>query len=251
MKGPGAAPRGGEALLVAHLRGWVGGWPPRRHFDVVGAAVRARPGWDGRVRPLLGVAAPGRAGPGPGVLAVPPAHRAAVDRHVRAGRPGVPAAGVADLVGDASLAALVDRPDHVLGEGVLRWADSVAGARTLPDAGRWLDADDPMPEWLRPFNGGVLVAHDPDGVVSGVGVKAHDDVGRELAVVTEPRARGRGLGRRLVAQAARRVLADGRLPTYLHDPANAASARVAEAVGFPDRGWRVYGLFPRSDSEPE
>ena len=56
---------------------------------------------------------------------------------------------------------------------------------------------------------------------------------------------GRGLARRLVAQAARRVLDEGAVPTYLHDPANVASAKVADAAGLPDRGWSVLGLFER------
>jgi hypothetical protein len=46
-----------------------------------------------------------------------------------------------------------------------------------------------------------------------------------------------------VAQAARRVLDDGAVPTYLHAFDNVASARVAEAAGFPDRGWQVFELF--------
>jgi predicted GNAT family acetyltransferase len=50
------------------------------------------------------------------------------------------------------------------------------------------------------------------------------------------------LARRLVAQAARRVVDGGMVATYLHDPANTASARVAEAAGFPDHGWTVIGL---------
>ncbi|MGE3285411.1 MAG: GNAT family N-acetyltransferase [Pseudonocardia sp.] len=66
--------------------------------------------------------------------------------------------------------------------------------------------------------------------------------GRELAVVTSQAARGQGLARRLVAQAARRVLDEGAVPTYLHDHANLASAAVATAAGFPDVGWQVYGL---------
>jgi predicted GNAT family acetyltransferase len=66
-----------------------------------------------------------------------------------------------------------------------------------------------------------------------------------LAVGTVPEARGRGLARRLVAQAARRVLDEGAVPTYRHDFDNVASARVAEAAGFPDRGWRSYGVDPR------
>jgi predicted GNAT family acetyltransferase len=92
----------------------------------------------------------------------------------------------------------------------------------------------------------VLVTLEDDRYVAGVGIKQHDRFGRELAVVTEPAARGRGLARRLVAQAARRVLDEGAIPTYLHAPDNVASARVAEASGFPDRGWHVLGFFPRS-----
>ncbi|MFD0823122.1 GNAT family N-acetyltransferase, partial [Micromonospora zhanjiangensis] len=79
-------------------------------------------------------------------------------------------------------------------------------------------------------------------------VKRHDRYGRELAVGTDPAAEGRGLARRLVAQAARRVLDEGAVPTYLHAPDNVASARVAEAAGFADRGWSMYGLF-KADGE--
>jgi predicted GNAT family acetyltransferase len=94
----------------------------------------------------------------------------------------------------------------------------------------------------------VLVARDEQGAyLAGVGIKRHDADGHELSVGTEPAARGQGLARRLVAQAARRVLAEGKVATYLHDPANTASARVADAAGFTDRGWRVLGMF---DPEP-
>ncbi|PWU56502.1 GNAT family N-acetyltransferase, partial [Micromonospora globispora] len=58
------------------------------------------------------------------------------------------------------------------------------------------------------------------------------------------KGQGRGLARRLVAQAARRVLDEGAVPTYLHAFDNPASARVAEAAGFPDRGWTSYGVYP-------
>jgi GNAT superfamily N-acetyltransferase len=117
----------------------------------------------------------------------------------------------------------------------------------IAEVGVWFEQQtDDLPEWLAPFNGPRLVAFDDDGrPIAGVGIKVHDRFGRELAVVTDEGARGRGLARRLVATAARRVLADGAVPTYLHAPDNAASARVAEAVGFPDRGWTVYGLWPR------
>ena len=125
--------------------------------------------------------------------------------------------------------------------GVFRWSTAPAD---LPDAGAWVTADDPsVPEWLRPFGGEVLVAVDPatGEHLSGVGIKKHDAYGQELAVVTRPAAEGRGLGRRLVAQAARRVLDEGAVPTYLHAVENHASAHLATAAGFPDRGWAVYG----------
>jgi predicted GNAT family acetyltransferase len=89
----------------------------------------------------------------------------------------------------------------------------------------------------------VLVAWDDAGrYAAGVGRKRHDEHGQELAVATEAAYRGRGLARRLVAQATRRVLDEGAVATYLHAFDNHASARVAEAAGFPDRGWSVYGL---------
>jgi GNAT superfamily N-acetyltransferase len=97
---------------------------------------------------------------------------------------------------------------------------------------------------LHPFGGEVLVALIDGGYAAGVGIKRHDRFGHELAVGTEERFTGRGLGRRLVAQAARRVIAEGMVPTYLHDPRNTASAKVADAAGFPDLGWKILGLWP-------
>lgn len=220
-------------LLTAHLRGWLGAWPPARPVDVVGAAVRTRPGWDGTVAELVGVGTPACT-----LLSVLPERAAAV-------------AGVAGRLSDQdvrrSVVAALGVTDRMLGEGTFRWSERVAGNDALPDAGDWVDPTDPrVPEWLRPFNyPQVLIAWGDDGTYgAGVGIKRHDPVGHELAVVTEPDLRGRGIGRRLVAQAARRVLDEGGLPTYLHGQGNVASARVADAVGFVDRGWSVYGLFP-------
>lgn len=223
--------------LTTHLRAWVGAWPPTGGIEVTGPPSRDRPGWDGAVRPFVGVDA-GAAGT---VLAVPAAHREAVAAtvsdlgwHERARRV------VADRLGGGTIAA-----------GVFRSAHDVPGDDRLPDAGTWVEAADPrVPPWLRPFNGGVLLALDDHGAyAAGVGVKRHDEVGHELSVGTDDAHRGRGLGRRLVAQAARRLLAEGAAVTYLHAPDNHASARVADAAGFPDHGWRVWGLF-RPDVDP-
>jgi GNAT superfamily N-acetyltransferase len=219
------------ARLEAHLRSWLGHWPPPGPgLHVIGADARERPGWDGRLHRVLGVASP--AG---GVLSVAPQAEAAVKAlgpDVDAMVKGVPAA--------------IGRPDAVLGRAAFRWCEEPTD---LPDAGEWVPADDPrVPEWLRPFNGDVLVAWADDGrYAAGVGRKQHDRHGHELSVGTDERRRGRGLARRLVAQAARRVLADGAVPTYLHAFDNEPSARVADAAGFPDRGWEVFELFEKGD----
>ena len=214
--------------LIKHLHHWLGAWPPRGDLEVVGATQRLAPGWDGRIHPALGIADPAIGA----VLSVPPAAAAAVRRRTSTG-------GV-----DAVLSALPEalgQPDRGTYQAAFRWTTEPA---ELPEPGEWVPATAPgLPEWLRPFGGHVLVATAPDGThLAGVGVKRHDLVGHELAVVTTPAARGRGLARALVGQAARRLLRTGVLPTYLHDPTNTASARVAEAAGFPDRGWTSFGL---------
>jgi GNAT superfamily N-acetyltransferase len=221
-----------DELLVRHLRGWLGAWPPIDALDVVGADLRRRPGWDGAAHELVGVGTPERT-----LLSVPPDR---VDAVTAVSGP-LEDPSVRRRIVDA-----VGAGDKVLGRGVFRWSTNVASVDELPDAGEWVDPADPrVPAWLRPFNHPrVLVAWSDDGAYgAGVGIKRHDEVGHELAVVTTPALQGRGIGRRLVAQAARAVLAAGGLPTYLHDRRNAASAHVADAVGFPDHGWSVYGLF--------
>lgn len=215
-----------DTRLFHHLVTWLGQWPARRPLQVVGSERRVRPAWDGQVRPAIGVASPGGM-----VLSVPPASVGVVRE--LAGKP------FDDLL--AGLPAAVGHDGWQTYPTVFRY--SLAPA-PLPDAGEWVPADDPtLPSWLRPF-GTVLVARDDDGgYLAGVGIKRHDGYGKELSVGTTPAARGRGLARRLVAQAARRVLDEGAVPTYQHALDNHASARVADAAGFPHRGWTAYGVF--------
>jgi RimJ/RimL family protein N-acetyltransferase len=217
--------------LVAHLTSWTGCWPPAIPAAVCGNARNAMPGWDGRIHPLTGVVDPA----GRTLIGVPP------DREAAARAAAVRADGDLDALLHA-LPAVLDRPDHVVYAGTFRWTTAPT---PLADAGEWVEADDPVvPDWLRPFGGRVLLARDADGrYLAGVGIKRHDAHGHELSVGTEPEARGRGLARRLVTQAARALVDAGIVATYLHDPANLASARVAEAAGFPDLGWRVLGMF--------
>ncbi len=215
--------------LARHLDAWLGRWRPPGEGEliVVGSPVRTRPGWDGRIRPVAGVETLNGA-----VLSVPPDR---VD--------AVRALGTdLDAVG-SGLAEALDLPGWRFGRGVFRWTDRPTAPGPGPP-GIWLPLDDPrVPPWLHPFNGDVLVGFDDRRVAAGVGRKQHDAFGHELAVVTEEAFRGRGWARRLVSQAAQRVLDDGAIPTYLHAEDNLASAATADACGFPDRGWRVLGLF--------
>jgi GNAT superfamily N-acetyltransferase len=197
---------------------------------VTTAAGRVNPGWDGRVHPVVGIASPLGT-----VLSVPP-DAVAEARRLAAG------GGMALL--SKGLGAVLGRPHDRLQAGVFRWTESPAPAEEQPDAGTWVPVEHPeIPSWLRVFGSPVLVCLIDGSFAAGVGIKRHDDYGHELAVGTEERYQGRGLGRRLVAQAARQVVAEGRVATYLHDPANTASAKVAEAAGFPDRGWKALGLW--------
>ena len=216
--------------LTLHLRSWVGEWPPPTNgVHVIGDVARLKPTWDGTVRALQGVGTPDAT-----VISVPPdaadAVRAAIGDDL--GRPGL---------GD-ELGSILGVGPAAFGAGVFRTTDDIE--RQIVDIGEWFEHQtDDLPEWLAPFNGPRLVAFDDDGrPIAGVGIKVHDQYGQELSVVTDEAARGLGLARRLVATAARRVISEGAVPTYLHAQDNTASARVADAVGFTDRGWTVWGL---------
>jgi len=211
--------------LALHLAEWIGSWPPPPgRLGVVGSRKRENPGWDGSVNPVVGVLTPDR-----GVLSVPPGPAADLS--------GVDTMSVARQMVPGALG----RPGRRLFEGVFRWCHHLVDT----DApGEWVPVADPrVPEWLQPFGGEVLVAWDGEGrYAAGVGRKLHDRYGQEISVGTEREHRGRGLARRLVAQAARRIFEEGAVATYLHADSNLASAAVADASGFPDEGWRIVGL---------
>lgn len=215
--------------LAEHLRGRLGAWPPPAgSVEVVGAPLRERERGGRWWLPALAIASPGGA-----VLSVAPA----VAERLRGRRLDLDDSALWDEV-----AALGGDPGMARGRGVFRWTERIAD---LPEAGEWLDPADPrVPPWLREFDGEVLVSLGSDGAyIGGAGRKRHDRYVHEVSVGVEPEARGRGLARGLVVRLSRRILADGALPSYIHDPQNAASCRVAEATGFPDRGWRAMALF--------
>lgn len=224
-----------RARLDRHLGELLGQWPPRSPLDVLAWPGRDAPGWNGGTRAGVGIASPDGT-----VLSLSPALGVdveALDRE-RIAR------ALHQSHAERVVPQLLGLPDRTLGRATYRWSDA---PKALPEVGEWVPTTDPrIPEWLRAFRREVLVAWAKDGsYAAGVGRKLHDAFGHELAVGTEPEYRGKGLASRLVAQAARRVIADGAVPIYLHGPGNVGSARVAEAAGFPDRGWRLLELRQR------
>ena len=210
--------------LQRHLRTWLGAWPPASKVTVVGCACRSEPGWDGVVRPFAGVSTPEGT-----ILSVPP------ERVGDVRGAGATLDDILDAVPEA-----LGHPGAVVGRGVYRY--SVSPTVVAP-IGEWVPAEAPdVPAWLRPFGGQVLVVKEDGKYVAGLGIKRHDALGLEVAVATDEAWRGRGLARALVCRAAATILRGGGVPIYLHGRGNTASARVAEASGFPDRGWLILGL---------
>ncbi|WP_245601575.1 GNAT family N-acetyltransferase [Hamadaea tsunoensis] len=220
------AGRAVDERLEKFLIEWLGGWPGTPGVHVVGADVRLRPGWDGSTTNVLGVSTPDG-----GVLSVAPALADPVRAAVRTWD-DVP----------VELPRAVGRPQARAFAGTFRYATDPTD---LPDAGEWIAfTDERLPAWLRPFGGEALVAFGSDGAyAAGVGIKRHNAYGMEISVGTDERHRGQGLASRLVAQAARHILAAGAVPIYLHDPANTASDRTARRSGFPDLGWKIIGVW--------
>lgn len=214
-----------DEQLAAHLCRSLGAWPPPTGGLVVTtSAARTEPGWDGVVRSFQCVRTPAGA-----VVSLKPSLLE------RAGDLGPTLADALPALGTLLDARFVDV--------MFRWTTEPV---TLDPLGEWVPAEDErVPPWLKPFGGDVLVLLEDDVYVGGVGLKRHDEHATEISVGTEEAARGRGIARRLVVTAARRILDEGRVPTYLHDLRNTASARVAEASGFPDRGWRLVAPIPR------
>jgi RimJ/RimL family protein N-acetyltransferase len=218
-----------DERLHAHLVAYLGAWPAADgRVHVAGWPGRLEPAWDGSHAPAVVVKSPETT-----VVSVPPD---------AAERVSALADGLTTDSFPADLATAVGAAGRFSPWLVLRWSTAPT---PLAPLGTWIDADHPsLPEWLHAFPGRVLAAFDDDGrYLAGVGIKPHTRWGEELAVGTDERARGRGLGRRVVAEAARAVLADGAVPLYVHHPDNVASAHVADAAGFPDLGWRLLVVF--------
>lgn|GEM_PF-1232438 len=72
------------------------------------------------------------------------------------------------------------------------------------------------------------------------GYEAWNDSIAHISIVTDPRQRGRGLGRAAVALAAQHALGAGLLPQYRTLSQNTPSMNIAKRLGFIEYGFSVY-----------
>jgi GNAT superfamily N-acetyltransferase len=104
-----------------------------------------------------------------------------------------------------------------------------------------LAPDDPFADWYRlHFDGPVFVIHSPQGSIAAwAAIKCKSDGIWEMAVATDPPYRGRGLARSVVTHATQAALTAGKVPMYLHELSNTASARVCAALGYQPYGYEL------------
>lgn len=140
------------------------------------------------------------------------------------------------LVHETVPGALTTRPEAHLR---LRYATR-AGFR--PYVGHWLDWIEPLDEssetnfvalGLLARYSSVYVIRQRDAIASFAGIRTLSPHVAEIGVRTDAEAlRGNGLGRAVVSRATRAVLGSGRVPLYRHRADNAASERIARALGY-------------------
>jgi hypothetical protein len=205
-------------LLDRHLATWLGRWPPDGPITVATAPGRSQPGWDRSVAPVIGIRSPEGT-----VVSVPPD---LVDVSTEWAEQG----GLEALA--RGLAEFLPFPAPRLFIGGFRWSGQVPD---LPDGGEWVAPIDPAaPQWLRPYQE-ALIRMTPSGCTGAIGIKHHDPYGHELTIRVSPRIAAqhgiRGLARLLGAQAARKVLADGAVPTAILRAGNIRSDQICAATG--------------------
>jgi len=115
--------------------------------------------------------------------------------------------------------------------------------------------DDVQVDWYRyHFDGPIFVARGERGdIASWAAIKCKSDHVWEMAVATELHYRNRGLARSVVTHATRAALDAGKVPLYLHDIANTASARVCRALGYQLYGHELTcesGRIPPTHRKP-
>jgi GNAT superfamily N-acetyltransferase len=195
---------------------------------VVTSERRARPGWGGYITPLYAISIPGG-----GVVSCRPDLAAAVRREMPLPAPGRPL-GEREF---SRLRAISQRaiPYAYCLTGDILYVDR-AGFKPVAERAQQLDRLDAHGADLRRrFDGEIFVVNGMRGEIAAwSAVKLKSDEIWEIAVVTEAAYRGRGLAKRVVSAATAYILDHGRVPLYVHDRTNVASARVSRALGYAE-----------------
>jgi GNAT superfamily N-acetyltransferase len=109
--------------------------------------------------------------------------------------------------------------------------------RLLPTDQRGLDL-------RRRFDGEIFVVPGARGEIAAwSAIKLKSDDVWEIAVVTEAPYRGRGYARQVVSAATEHILQSGRVPLYVHDRANRASAKVCRSLGYVEYGEEYFAEY--------
>jgi GNAT superfamily N-acetyltransferase len=109
--------------------------------------------------------------------------------------------------------------------------------RLLPTDQRGLDL-------RRRFDGEIFVVAGARGEIAAwSAIKLKSDDVWEIAVVTEAPYRGRGYARQVVSAATEHILRSGRIPLYVHDRANRASAKVCRSLGYVEYGEQYFAEY--------
>ena len=197
---------------------------------------REEPRWMGWIIPLLYLSLD-RADPGTGVASVSPPLHEALSRF---------------LANDIELNPPTEQPfrdfcRYYLPHGNLRLdrvlhcsPDDFSPAPEVYPISE-LDEYDVDASWYRiHFNGPIFVARNERGhIVSWAAIKIKADNVWEMAVVTEPKYRCRGLARSVVSQATSTALQRGNVALYLHALENIASSRVCTSLGYRPYGYAI------------
>src|SRR5690554_5092157 len=150
-----------ESRLNAFLTSRLGTWPPSRGLELRHCDLRDQPRWDGDVQPFLGIESP------VGTVLT-------FSRKVFPGGMLLSPREVEDELGDShahiTIPRMFQHPDMHFGRAVFRFLGEFVD---LPEIGEWVGPTEPrLPDWLRPFNGGVLAHWADDGsYAAGVGLK--------------------------------------------------------------------------------
>jgi GNAT superfamily N-acetyltransferase len=197
-------------------------------MHVVSSERRARPGWGGYITPIYAISTPGG-----GVVSC----RADLVAGVRRDVPTPPAGRPIGEREFSRLRAISQRavPYAYCLAGDILYVDRAAFKPVAEGAHPLSRGESRGADLRRRFDGEIFVVNGLRGEIAAwSAIKLKSDDVWEIAVVTESAYRGRGFAKRVVSASTAYILDHGRVPLYVHDRANLASARVCRSLGYSE-----------------